>query len=32
MMLSISEQRAGTPTTKKERLNLKYGNNINLEY
>ncbi len=32
MMLSISEQRAGTPTTLKERINLKNGDNINLEY
>lgn len=32
MILSISEQRGFTPTTKKERLNLDYGDNINLEY
>lgn len=28
----ISEQRAGTPTTLKERIKLKNGDNINLEY
>ena len=32
MILSISEQRVGTPTTKKERLNLDYGDNIDLVY
>lgn len=32
MMLFISEQRGFTPTTKKERLNLDYGYNINLVY